>query len=203
MSRKRRTTPPMLLAILALPLPLLLVACGGNDAEVNVRGGAPKLPSAASGKAKTARAEKPQTAAAEQAAPEKRAKSEPLTRENFGPDMRDPFRSFLVDETIQAGDEEPVIAERQREVQMPSYNFEDLTLVGIIGSKRGIEPRALFIATDGISGTIQQGQYFSRAEVLLSSVNTGYVEIEIVDENLAKGLNLTNGETRAIYLKRE
>jgi Tfp pilus assembly protein PilP len=130
-------------------------------------------------------------------------KSDPLTREDFGPDLRDPFKSFLIDETIQAADEAPVVAERQRNVQMPSYNFEDLSLVGIIRSKRGVEPRALFVATDGISGTIKQGQYFSRAEVLLSSVNTGYVEIEIVDENLAKGLNLTNGETRAIYLKRE
>ena len=31
----------------------------------------------------------------------------------------------------------------------------------------------------------------------------GYVEIEIVDETLAKGLNLANGETRALYLKSE
>lgn len=200
MSRKRRTIPPVLLAILALPP--VLVACGG-EADVTTRAGAPKLKAGSSGKAKPARAERPQSASPEQAAPAEQAKSDPLTRENFGPGMRDPFKSFLIDETIQAADEEPVIAERQREVHMPSYNFEDLTLVGIIGSKRGIEPRALFIATDGISGTIQQGQYFSRAEVLLSSVNTGYVEIEIVDENLAKGLNLTNGETRAIYLKRE
>jgi len=164
---------------------------------------APKKAKSAAAKNRPESAKNRRGQGEESAPAEARVKSDPLTRENFGPEMRDPFRSFLIDETIQAAEEAPVIAERQRDVQMRTYNFEDLSLIGIIRSKRGVEPRALFVATDGISGTIKQGQYFSRAEVLLSSVNTGYVEIEIVDENLAKGLNLTNGETRAIYLKRE
>ena len=179
--------------------------CGDDDAPTNQRGFSGKggVKPATAGRKKPAGREKAEAVAAAEPAKPKRPRSEPLTRENFGPETRDPFKSFLNDQTLDAVEEAPVVAERQREVRMAGYNFEDLSLAGIIRSKRGVGPRALFVASDGISGTIQQGEYFSRAEVLLSSVNAGYVEIEIVDENLAKGLNLATGETRAIYLKRE
>ncbi len=194
----RRNVTLKILVPVALAVVTPITACA-DDPPATVA----KKAKAAAGKDRSESAKNRRGQAEEPVLAEARVKSDPLTRENFGPEMRDPFRSFLIDETIQAAEEAPVIAERQREVHMRTYNFEDLSLIGIIRSKRGVEPRALFVATDGISGTIKQGQYFSRAEVLLSSVNTGYVEIEIVDENLAKGLNLTNGETRAIYLKRE
>lgn len=184
----------------------LCMGCGDSEEpkSPNVRG-APAPRGAAPKEAKPAvGARSPSNQAPAETTPKPtRPKSEPLTRENFGPETRDPFRSFLADDDLEPIEEAPVVAERQREVRMAGYNFEDLSLVGIIRSKKGVTPRALFVGTDGISGSIKQGEYFSRAEVLLSSVNDGYVEIEIVDENLAKGLNLANGETRALYLKSE
>ena len=86
-------------------------------------------------------------------------------------------------------------------MRMADYNFEDLKLIGVVLSSRNIRPRALFVASDGKSKTVRQGEFFSRAEVMLASVNRDYVEIEVVDEELAKGLNMTRGERRAIYLK--
>ena len=195
-----------LLRLAAAASLVLCVGCGDSDEEPTSsvrgapppRGGAPKEAGPAVGSRSPSN-----PAQVDAAAAVTRPKSEPLTRENFGPETRDPFRSFLADDDLEPIEEAPVVAERQREVRMAGYNFEDLSLVGIIRSKKGVTPRALFVATDGISGAIKQGEYFSRAEVLLSSVNDGYVEIEIVDENLAKGLNLANGETRALYLKSE
>ena len=86
---------------------------------------------------------------------------------------------------------------------MAEYNFEDLELIGIVHSGRDVQPRALWVGTDGKSKTIKQGEYFSRAEVLLATVNRDYVEIEVVDDELAKGLNMARGERRAVYLKQE
>jgi hypothetical protein len=57
------------------------------------------------------------------------------------------------------------------------------------------------LASDGKSKTITQGEYFSTAEVLLAAVNRDYVEIEVVDDDLASSLNLQRGERRALYLK--
>jgi Tfp pilus assembly protein PilP len=126
-----------------------------------------------------------------------------LSREDFGPTTRDPFQAFigLDDKTAVEAPVVPIL--RQRDVKLAEYDFGDLTLIAIVRSPRGVRPRALFRATDGKSKTIQQGEYFSRAEVLLASVNRDYVEIEIVDEELAKSLGLARGETRAIYLKKE
>lgn len=124
-----------------------------------------------------------------------------LTRESFAQEVRDPF------ERSATGPTKPIEAElpkkRQREVLFSSYNFENLRLIAIVRSGKSIPPRALFVASDGVSKTIQQGEYFSRSEVLLASVNSDYVEIEIVDEELAQGLNMEQGERRAIYLKQE
>ena len=50
------------------------------------------------------------------------------------------------------------------------------------------------------SQAIRQGEFFSSAEVLLAVVNRDYVEIEVVDDELAASLNLQRGERRAIYL---
>jgi Tfp pilus assembly protein PilP len=86
---------------------------------------------------------------------------------------------------------------------MPEYAFEDLKLVAIVNSGRSIVPRALFVGSDGRSKAVRQGEYFSSAEVLLAAVNRDYVEIEIVDEELASSLNMQRGDRRAIYLRNE
>ncbi len=113
---------------------------------------------------------------------------------------RDPFMSFLSTEEVLA--EPPVTATRaERRVKMASYAFEDLKLIAIVNSGRGVLPRALFLASDGKSKTIKQGEYFSSAEVLLAAVNRDYVEIEVVDDDLGSSLNLLRGERRAIYLR--
>lgn len=113
---------------------------------------------------------------------------------------RDPFQSFVAAEMLVSQPETP---RTDRKVEMANYAFEDLKLIAIVNSGLGITPRALFLATDGKSQTIQQGEYFSSAEVLLAAVNRDYVEIEVVDDELASSLNLQRGERRAIYLRND
>lgn len=123
-----------------------------------------------------------------------------LTREDFASVTRDPFESFIGTQIVEL---EPDRPRAQRDVKMAEYNFEDLNLVAIVHSGRNIVPRALFVSSDGKSKAIKQGEYFSRAEVLLASVNRDYVEVEVVDETLSANLNLARGERRAIYLKND
>ncbi len=112
---------------------------------------------------------------------------------------RDPFLSFVAnDEPLPEPPTTSVRAERR--VKMAAYAFEDLKLISIVGG-RGVTPRALFLASDGKSKTIKQGEYFSSAEVKLAAVNRDYVEIEVVDDDLGSSLNLQRGERRAIYLR--
>jgi hypothetical protein len=59
------------------------------------------------------------------------------------------------------------------------------------------------VAGDGYSSAVRQGEYFSSAEVLLAAVNRDYVEIEVVDEELAASLGMQRGERRALYLRNE
>jgi len=184
--------------------------CGGDEpvaqqrgAPVVAGGGADGAPPPAGGPAPVAG---PPLANGEDGPPSPRPDRPKiiLTREDFGPETRDPFESFIdLALAPQSADSGPILAPRQREVRLAEYSFEDLKLIGIVMSGRGVQPRALFVSTDGKSKTVRQGEYFSRAEVLLANVNRDYVEIEVVDEELAKGLNLTAGETRAIYLKND
>lgn len=112
---------------------------------------------------------------------------------------RDPFLSFVAnDDPIPEPPATSVRAERR--VRMAGYAFEDLKLISIVNG-RGVAPRALFLASDGKSKTIKQGEYFSSAEVKLAAVNRDYVEIEVVDDDLGSSLNLQRGERRAIYLR--
>jgi Tfp pilus assembly protein PilP len=113
---------------------------------------------------------------------------------------RDPFLSFVASEIVVP---EPDRPRAERKVEMHQYAFEDLKLVAIVNAGRGMKPRALFVASDGKSHSIRQGEYFSSAEVLLAAVNRDYVEIEVVDDDLASSLNLQRGERRAIYLRNE
>lgn len=122
-----------------------------------------------------------------------------LDSHSFGR-RRDPFLSVVSTEIAVPEPDKPRAA---REVQMAKYAFEDLKLIAIVNSGRGIVPRALFLASDGKSRTIKQGEYFSSAEVLLAAVNRDYVEIEVVDDELASSLNLQRGERRAIYLRND
>lgn len=111
---------------------------------------------------------------------------------------RDPFHRFVGSDELVA---EPDTPRAERKVKLASHAFEDLKLIAIVNSGRGIVPRALFLASDGKSKTIKQGEYFSSAEVLLAAVNRDYVEIEVVDDDLGSSLNLQRGERRAIYLR--
>jgi Tfp pilus assembly protein PilP len=111
---------------------------------------------------------------------------------------RDPFQVYVAPQAVVA---EPDKVRAERKVKMGKYAFEDLRLVAIVNSGRGVVPRALFLASDGKSKTIRQGEYFSSAEVLLAAVNRDYVEIEVVDDDLASSLNLQRGERRALYLR--
>ena len=113
---------------------------------------------------------------------------------------RDPFRAFVVTERPEP---EPDTPRAARKVKMAQYGFEDLKLIIIVNSGRGVKPRAQFVAGDGRSGTVMQGEYFSSAEVLLAAVNRDYVEIEVVDEDLAKNLGLQRGERRPIFLRND
>lgn len=113
---------------------------------------------------------------------------------------RDPFQSFVAAQKVELEPDKP---RAERKVVLPEYAFEDLKLVAIVNSGRQIVPRALFVGSDGRSKPVHQGEYFSSAEVLLAAVNRDYVEIEIVDEELASSLNMQRGERRAIYLRNE
>lgn len=113
---------------------------------------------------------------------------------------RDPFQSFVVAQKVELEPDKP---RAERKVVLGEYSFEDLKLVAIVNSGRQIVPRALFVGSDGRSKAVRQGEYFSSAEVLLAAVNRDYVEIEIVDEELASSLNMQRGERRAIYLRNE
>ena len=124
-----------------------------------------------------------------------------LTREDFGPAARDPFQTANVAEEPEAQVEAQQV--RQREVVLPNYDLNDLRLIAIVKSAASIRPRALFVGSDGMSKSVEQGEYFSRNEVLLAAVNNDYIEIEIVDEEMAKALNMARGERRAIYIKKD
>ncbi|MEM9456120.1 MAG: hypothetical protein AAGF11_18200, partial [Myxococcota bacterium] len=114
---------------------------------------------------------------------------------------RDPFQGFVASEPVQP-EPDPIRAERK--VELRQYSFDDLKLVAIVNTRRsGLRPRALFVAGDGFSGAVQQGQYYSSAEVLLVAVNRDYVEIEVVDEELAAGLGMQRGERLALHLRNE
>lgn len=212
-ARSLALRPVVLAAALALPP----AACGEEEAlpasSRGVPGGAKKGDGADAKEAKDA------TKAAARPTPKATpAGTAPLTEE--GPEVdpgpkrpppildatsfvrrRDPFQGLVEAEPVQP-EPDPIRAERA--VLLRQYSFEDLKLVAIANSRRsGVQPRALFVAGDGFSSAVRQGQYFSSAEVLLVAVNRDYVEIEVVDEDLAGSLGMQRGERRALYLRNE
>lgn len=188
---------------LVAPLVLCTSACGEEELPTTGQRGAPAF----MGGGKGGDASKPAKTAAkkggggedeeEEALPER--PKVPLDSKSFLR-RRDPFQSFQATEVVVP---EPDAVRAERPVVARQYAFENLRLVAIVNAGRGIVPRALFLASDGKSFTIKQGQYFSSAEVLLAAVNREYVEIEVVDDELASGLNLQRGERRAIYLRND
>jgi Tfp pilus assembly protein PilP len=183
---------------------LAMPACGGGDDDKPKGRGLPAGVEPAKAKSGSRRSDAAKATAAEdevEVAVRPDRPKQTLTREDFARDSRDPFRNYNEVTASEVTPDEP--RERQREVRMADYNFEDMVLIGIVHSGKGVQPRALWKATDGKSKTIRQGEYFSRAEVLLATVNRDYVEIEVVDDELAKGLNMERGERRAVYLKEE
>lgn len=124
-----------------------------------------------------------------------------ISREDFSAGARDPFHTYL--STML--DDQPAAVEvldKQRNVKLSEYDFEQLKLIAIVNAGRNVEPRALFVSSsDSKSKTVRQGEYFSSAEVLLASVNRDYIEIEIMDPELTPGWNMERGERRVIYLK--
>ncbi len=203
---QRRIVSSTPLHAVLLSLPLALGACGGGEEEGPAQRGAPTVQGGTSpGGPPGGGATRRTTTGGGGPVPDEAAPPRPdraskvLTREDFAPETRDPFKNYNEVENVEVTPDTP--RDRQREVRLSDYNFEDLTLIGIVHSGRDVQPRALWVGTDGKSKTIKQGEYFSRAEVLLATVNRDYVEIEVVDDELAKGLNMARGERRAIYLK--
>jgi Tfp pilus assembly protein PilP len=199
--------------LVAVPLTLALAGCGeeGIQEQVNQRGspgfrggGSAKADGDEGGAAKPA-SRRTTTAAAGDAAAEPEEDLGParppidLDAKSFQR-RRDPFQSFVVAQKVELEPDKP---RAERKVVLGEYSFEDLKLIAIVNSGRQIVPRALFVGSDGRSKAVQQGEYFSSAEVLLAAVNRDYVEIEIVDEELASSLNMQRGERRAIYLRNE
>ena len=193
--------------LLPLTLALALAACE-DDVPVTTQRGMAGVPGAPStddkGPAKrgggSAQPTAPSAAAGAEAVEDLPPRPSPTLDAKSFARVRDPFQSAQVDSLVVPEVERP---KAQRKVRMPQYRFEDLKLIAIVNSGRGVVPRALFLASDGKSGTIHQGEYFSSAEVLLAAVNRDYVEIEIVDDVMASGLNLERGERRAIYLRND
>ena len=188
------------LMVLMLGTAFALAACEDEAEPVGQRG-APGA--AAGGTPSRARGAAADESGPETADPQADGAQRPrpvLTREDFSLLTRDPFQTFLGAQVVEV---EPDRPRAQRDVKLAGHNFEDLKLIAIVRSGRGIVPRALFLASDGKSQTVHQGEYFSRAEVLLAAVNRDYIEIEVVDEALASGLHMARGERRAIYLKNE
>lgn len=169
--------------------------CGGDEPATTVQRGVPGKKKRKKTIKKIAEVELPPTRPDERPAPV-------LTRETFSREARDPFRPYLPVQTtdVEVSNVDDV---KHRAVRMRNYDFDDLRLIAIVRSGRRVRPRALFVGTDGISKSVEQGQYFSRNEVLLATVNSDYIEIEIVDEELAGGLEMQRGERRAIYLNKE
>lgn len=192
--------------LLAVLLGLSLFACGEEEVAASGQRGAPaarKKPK--SGGAKPSRRSDQPSAEggdlfAEEEDPKAKRPPPALDAQTFSA-RRDPFQGFVASEPVQP-EPDPIQAERQ--VQLRQYSFEDLKLIVIANSRRSsVRPRVLFVAGDGISGTVRQGEYFSSAEVLLAAVNRDYVEIEVVDEELAASLGMKRGERRALYLRNE
>ena len=208
----RRTTTALVGLCLALA-----PGCGEDaDVEVTKTRGAPPMGAAKkaaedavdkeTGKAAPARAATPAKAPAAAAEEVEEPEAPPPERPLLALDAksfsrrRDPFQGFSPTEVVVA---EPDRPRASRTVAMQQYAFEDLKLVAIVNAGRGMRPRALFVASDGRSQAIKQGEYFSSAEVLLAAVNRDYVEIEVVDDDLAASLKLARGERRAIQLRNE
>lgn len=205
----RARGPVVLAAALALPAAW---ACGEEEPPAATRGvpGGAKKSDAKGGAAKPAR--RPSTAKAPAGEGPLAAANEP--EEDAGPKRpppvldatsfvrrRDPFQGLVEAEPVQP-EPDPIRAERA--VVLRRYSFEDLKLVAIANTRgAGVRPRALFVAGDGYSSSVRQGEYFSSAEVLLVAVNRDYVEIEVVDEELAASLGMQRGERRALYLRNE
>jgi Tfp pilus assembly protein PilP len=186
----------------------LTSACGDEEVQVTGKRGAPGGQAAKGGAAKKAPNAASAPARAGTDPGDVEGEDEPalpprppivLDTKSFSR-ARDPFRRFVVGEKVELQPDKP---RAQRKVIMPEYAFEDLKLVAIVNSGRSIVPRALFVGSDGRSKAVRQGEYFSSAEVLLAAVNRDYVEIEIVDEELASSLNMQRGDRRAIYLRNE
>lgn len=168
------------------------------DAKAPPPAGDAKAP-AGGGSRRTASADAP----LEDAPPEPVRPDRPrpvISREDFSSGARDPFHTYV---TSILDEPAPVeVLDKQRNVKLSEYDFEQLKLIAIVNAGRNVEPRALFVASsDSKSKTVRQGEYFSSAEVLLASVNRDYIEIEIMDPELTPGWNMERGERRVIYLK--
>jgi Tfp pilus assembly protein PilP len=206
------------LALAGLLGVLNLVACGGDEPEVTQQrgmggagvkidnkapppgGGGSKAPADNGSRRSTAAGEAP--AENPEAEPPRPNRPKPvISREDFSSAARDPFHTYV--SPILDDQPAPVeVLDKQRNVKLSEYDFEELKLIAIVNAGRNVEPRALFVsASDKKSKTVRQGEYFSSAEVLLASVNRDYIEIEIMDPELTPGWNMERGERRVIYLK--
>ena len=177
----------------------LTTACGEENESTGVRGAGAKRTDGKKKKKATSRRSGAAGAGEEEEIDEGPARPPVALDSKSFQRRRDPFLNYQSsDEPLPEPPATSIRAERR--VKMAGYAFEDLKLISIVGG-RGVTPRALFLASDGKSKTIKQGEYFSSAEVKLAAVNRDYVEIEVVDDDLGSSLNLQRGERRAIYLR--
>jgi Tfp pilus assembly protein PilP len=216
-SRGVRVGPMVLAAALAAMLALGAVGCGEDELAQTASRGVPGGAKKGAGETKDGKAAAPAT---RRTTPTPAPAAEAPLGEAGAPEVdpgpkrpppvldatsfvrrRDPFQGLVEAEPVQP-EPDPIRAERA--VLLRQYSFEDLKLVAIANSRRsGVQPRALFVAGDGYSDAVRQGEHFSSAEVLLVAVNRDYVEIEVVDEELAASLGMQRGERRALYLRNE
>ena len=189
---------PLLLAFAAGPM----VGGCGEDEKISKSRGIPGGSEKAGGKSRRSGAKAAGGGDSGDEVAEQGPERPPITLdEKSFSRRRDPFRAFVVTERAEPEPDSPRAA---RKVKLAQYGFEDLRLVIIVNSgRRGIKPRAQFVGADGRSGTVMQGEYFSSAEVLLAAVNRDYVEVEVVDEELASSLGLRRGERRTIFLRND
>lgn len=188
-----------------------LAGCGGDEAQVTQQRGMgqgnnikidAKAPAPADGGSRRTAPAGEAPVADPNAPPVRPDRPKPvISREDFAASARDPFHTYV--STLLDDQPAPVeVLDKQRNVKLSEYDFEELKLIAIVNAGRNVEPRALFVASsDQKSKTVRQGEYFSSAEVLLASVNRDYIEIEIMDPELTPGWNLERGERKVIYLK--
>jgi hypothetical protein len=110
-------------------------------------------------------------------------------RLSFTPDMfendpsgdhnRDPFRSFIVEDTTQTTNKpgEQHVDECKNRTVAEQYGLRDLRLAGIV--KKGTIAYAMFIDTQGIGHVAKRGDCLSKDKARMKEIGTQSITVEI------------------------